>query len=325
MKYISQSLFWGASLVLLLLAGSAQSFDVDGAVVLSGDVAYPEELSGITTWRDLIIVCPDEGAEFNVLKKAGSRYELVTKVNLLESSEDEIDMEGAASDSEYVYIVGSHSMRRKQVDEEGTYKKNRKLLTRVAPHEKSYSLYRIKLTDNGELVTKEQVDLRYVLATDDVIRSFFMVPGKENGVDIEGVAVKDGTVFVGFRGPVLRGNFVPVLAFRFEQPNDYELKFVQLSGRGIRDITAVQDGFLIIAGPVGDGDASYKLYFWNGEDGVPGDGEGSDHMAAIGEVFTKSGVKPEGLVVTAETANEWRLLVVSDGDSNASEWVVPKH
>jgi hypothetical protein len=325
MKYVALLLFWGASLAFHKLPATAETLDVDGAVELSGDVAFPNELSGITIWRDLVIVCPDEGAEFNVFRKDGDRYELVSKVSLLESSKDEIDMEGAASDSEYVYIVGSHSMRRKKVDEEGTYKKNRKGLARVAPHEKSYSLYRIKLTDNGELVSKEQVDLRYVLANDDMIRSFFTVPGKENGVDIEGVAVKDGTLFVGFRGPVLRGNFVPVLAFRFEQPNDYELKFVQLSGRGIRDITAVEDGFLIIGGPVGDGDASYKLYFWNGEDSVPGDGEQSGHMTAVSEILTDAGVKPEGIVATSETADEWRMLVVSDGDSNASEWVVPKH
>lgn len=325
MKDIALSLFWGATLAFFASSATAQTLDVDGAVELAGDVAYSSELSGITTWHDLVIVCPDEGAEFNVLKKVGTQYELVTKVSLLESSKDEIDMEGAASDAEYVYIVGSHSMRRKKIDEEGTYKKNRKRLARVAPHEKSYSLYRIKLTDDGELVSKEQVDLRYVLATDDVIRSFFTVPGKENGVDIEGVAVKDGIVYVGFRGPVLRGNFVPVLAFQFEQPNDYELKFVQLSGRGIRDITAVEDGFLIVAGPVGDGDASYKLYFWNGEDSVPGDGEQSSNLTALGDIYTEPGVKPEGIVVTAETNDQWRVLVVSDGDTNASEWVVPKH
>jgi hypothetical protein len=324
MKLVAGSLLWGASLVFFMVAATAQTFHVDGAVELAGDVAHPTELSGITTWRDLIIVCPDEGAEFNVFKNVGSRYKLATKINLLAPNDDEIDMEGAASDAEYVYIVGSHSMRRKKIDEEGTYKKNRKQLTRVTPHEKSYSLYRIKLTDDGELVSKEQVDLRYVLAADDTIRSFFMVPGKENGVDIEGVAVKDGTVFVGFRGPVLRGNFVPVLAFQFDKPNDYELRFVQLSGRGIRDITAVQDGFLIIAGPVGDGDASYKLYFWNGEDRVPDEGESSGRLTAIGEIVTDMGVKPEGIVVTAETADAWRVLVVSDGESNASEWVVPK-
>jgi hypothetical protein len=290
---------------------------------LQGEIAEPLDLSGVTIWRDLLIVCPDEGADINVFKK-DAEHELLATVNLLDGADDEIDMEAAASDAEHIYIIGSHSIRRRQVEEGRSYRQNRRRLSRVVPHTESYRLFRIKLDDAGQLAAKESIDLRDILENDEILGPFFSVPGKENGIDIEGIAVKDGRLFVGFRGPVLRGNFVPVLAFRFEEPDDYELLFVQLGGRGIRDLASVEDGFLIVAGAIGDGDASYQLCLWNGEDGVPGEGGWDGKIIKIGELATNLGVKPEGLTVTAETPDEWRLLVVTDGQASASEWSVPK-
>jgi hypothetical protein len=180
------------------------------------------------------------------------------------------------------------------------------------------------LDDDGRLLEKDRVNLRDILQSDEILGHFFSVPGKENGIDIEGVAVKDGRLFVGFRGPVLRGNFVPVVCLQFEQPEEYELKFVQLDGRGVRDLVAVQDGFLILAGPVGDGDGSYRLYLWNGEDCIPGNEELPHRIDAVGELAIAPGDKPEGVTVLEENADEWQLLVVSDGNAIASEWIVPK-
>jgi len=123
---------------------------------------------------------------------------------------------------------------------------------------------------------------------------------------------------------VLRGNFVPVIRFEFDEPHDYELLFVQLEGRGIRDIVAVDDGFLILAGAIGDGDTSNKLYYWNGQDCIPGDGGSEGHISAIGELSMNLVIKPEGVAVTSESPDAWRLLVVSDGNKDASSWIVQK-
>ncbi len=91
----------------------------------------------------------------------------------------------------------------------------------------------------------------------------------------EGVAVRDQVLFVGFRGPVLRGNYVPVLQLRFDKPNKNELLLVKLDGLGIRDLTAIDSGLLILAGPVGDGPGGYAIYHWNGRDCLIGqDGPG---------------------------------------------------
>jgi len=305
-------------------AVSAPAIAPQTSVSLRGDVAHPTELSGLAFHGDLLIACPDEGAELNVFRRADDAYGLLAKVSLLEDAGDEIDMEAAASDGEHLYVVGSHSMRRKKVDDASAYKKNRKRLTRVRPHDESYRLFRLAVNGAGVLESNESLSLANLLADDEILGPYAAIPGKENGVDVEGLAVKDGRLYVGFRGPVLRGNFVPVLSFAFDDPDDYELKFVPLAGRGIRDLLAVDDGLLLLAGPIGDGDATYKLYHWNGEDCVPGDVESPGVLTELGELPGNQAVKPEGLAILAETADSWKLLVVSDGDADASTWLVQK-
>jgi len=312
---------------MLMLAAAIASGEQPSTLTrlkLSGDLAYGEELSGVAFWQKLLVACPDEGTEFNVLQRIGDGYELLSKVDLLSDSNDEIDMEGVASDGQYLYIVGSHSLRRKKVDDEKAYEKNRKRLTNVAPHEESYGLFRITLNSDGSLKTKDAISLQDILAADEVLQPYVSIPSKENGIDAEGIAVKSGRLFVGFRGPVLRENFVPVLSFEFENVNHYQLKFVPLDGRGIRDLVAVDDGFLILAGPVGDGDASCRFYWWNGGDCIPGKDRSEGQVTLLGAVPDAAGVKPEGMCLISEDRDAWRLLMVCDGESSAKEVSVPK-
>ena len=320
--------FMKLSLTALLLLGSsiadAQRPSTDDQVPLNGDLAYGDELSGVAFWEKLLIVCPDEGVEFNVLKPTPSGYELVAKVDLLSESDNEIDMEGAACDGKYLYIVGSHSLRRKKVDDDKAYEKNRKRLTNVAPHSESYGLFRVTLNADGSLKTKDEISLQGILEANKVLQPYLSIPSKENGIDVEGIAVKAGKLHVGFRGPVLRENFVPVLSFEFEHVDDYQLKFVPLDGRGIRDLVNVGNGFLILAGPVGDGDASCRLYWWDGEDCIPGEGASGGQIRPLGAVPAGVGLKPEGMGLMSEDDDAWRLLIVCDGESTARELVVPK-
>ncbi|WP_457090403.1 DUF3616 domain-containing protein [Microvirga sp. P5_D2] len=39
-------------------------------------------------------------------------------------------------------------------------------------------------------------------------RPFLSIPSKENGFDVEGLAVREGRISPGLRGPVLRGHAV---------------------------------------------------------------------------------------------------------------------
>jgi hypothetical protein len=186
-------------------------------------------------------------------------------------------------------------------------------------------LYRLTLNERGELENEDFLDLRKLLCHDRLLSRFTTIPGKENGIDIEGVAVRGKRLYVGFRGPVLRENFVPVMALEFDSPDEYELRFINLGGRGIRDLAAVKDGFLLIAGPMGDGPGSYQLCYWNGKDCIPGANGPGGSVQVLGDVPIKSGSKPEGLAVLAEDETGCTLLIVySDADRGAATTFVIK-
>ena len=130
---------------------------------------------------------------------------------------------------------------------------------------------RFTLDGGGNASPVEATSLGPILDADKVLGLFRDIPSKENGVDIEGIAVDGDDLYAGFRGPVLRGNFTPVLRFRFANPSTAtELLFVDLGSLAIRDLTKVRGGFLILAGPVGDGPGGFHLFFWDGRDCLPG-------------------------------------------------------
>lgn len=185
----------------------------------------------------------------------------------------------------------------------------------MTPHEDSYSLFRLALDERGRIATNERISLREILAADELLTPYTKLPGKENGVDIEGVAVREGRLFVGFRGPVMRDGLAAVMEFAFEQPDAYEVKLVNLGGRGVRDLAAVDGGLLLLAGPVGEEDGEYSLYLWDGVSAAP---------TPVGDVPVDGDAKPEGIALLGESASEWRVLLICDGDATARELVVGK-
>ena len=145
------------SLVFLVLAlgvpvafAAGQTLQPQQIVKLTGDIAHPDQLSGVTTYRNLLVICPDEGASFNVLKRTSAdNYQLVQTIDLFKDESREIDMEGAASDADNLYIVGSHSAHRKTIDEDRTYQKNLERLVEVEDHPDSHYVFRLTLKNSG--------------------------------------------------------------------------------------------------------------------------------------------------------------------------------
>jgi hypothetical protein len=243
-----------------------------------------------------------------------------------ESNKEEIDLEGAASDGDYLFLVGSHSLARHKVKPDGDYGQNRLRLAEIKQESSRDAVFRLQLGEHVKLKSKEKIDLRKILKNDDILGRFTAIPSNENGIDIEGIAVRGSKLYLGFRGPVLRGNFAPVMVVDFDSPKDYELKFVNLGGRGIRDIAAVKDGFLIIAGPVGEGSETYELCLWNGKDCIPGTGSKGGDVTVLGDFSPTPGAKAEGLGVLDEDDHRYTILVVYDGADRggATKFVVTK-
>lgn len=296
-----------------------------GGVEIHGDLGKDESIniSGLDGAGDLLLMVADEGEDCRVLKRNGERsYAALDKIDL--DAGGEVDLEAAAWGGQYVYILGSHSRKRKTVKDDKTAAQNRERLYTTETEPTRDHLYRLELGEDGALLAAKSVSLRGIFDGDTLLESFQIIPSKENGIDLEGLAV-DGEerLFVGFRGPVLRENYVPILVLKtgssFEQQDlSYEILFVNLGGWGIRGMESTGDGFLILAGPVGDGPASYRLYFWDGQSCVPGKDAPNalEHVRAICEIpaptFEGDQTKAEAIHLIEESAEEYRFLIAYD-------------
>lgn len=270
----------------------------EGKLVLNGKLIQQKEnpnislnISGIAARNNILVAGPDEGGDLLIFKKtAPFEYSEANPACVPLDNKScgepreglEIDIEGVAWSNQYLYVIGSHSKARKAAKAEKTAKENRKRLNTIKTEPTREQLFRLRLTSDGKVETKEQVSLHDLLADNKILATFLPIPSKENGIDIEGLGVleRDGEdeLFIGFRGPVLRGNHAVIMGLKFkngkfkEDKMKAKLYFVNLSGRGIRGITEVPGrGLLLLAGPVGDenysaDDSRFQVYFWDTEE-----------------------------------------------------------
>lgn len=271
---------------------------------------------------------------------------------------NEADIEGLACDGKYLWVVGSHSLRRKQPKEHDGTKKAYKRLASVSADGNRYLLARIPIVeeeDGGYTLLRENQgknklhsaailrgdahgnELTTLLKQDEHFGPFLAIPGKDNGFDIEGLAVAGKHLLLGLRGPVLRGwaAIVEVAPVEAEEAarlrlgpvgKDGELyrkHFLDLHGLGIRDLCVQDQDLLILAGPTMDLDGPVLLYRWPGgaqpDSGciVPNAqlervldlpfGQGVDHPEGI-TLFSAEGGAEEGLLVVHDSASPSRQI-----------------
>jgi hypothetical protein len=265
---------------------------------------------------------------------------------------NEADIEGLACDGKYLWLAGSHSLRRKQPKDDDGTKKACKRLASVSADGNRYLLARIPIVpeDDGYTLVREAQgknklhtaailrgdahgnELTELLKQDEHIGPFLAIPGKDNGFDIEGVAVAGKHLLLGLRGPVLRGwaAIIEVNLVEDEQPSTlrlgpvgkngelYRKHFLDLRGLGIRDLCVQGDDLLILAGPTMDLDGPVVLYRWPG--GVQGDAGCIVPAARLERVldlpFGEGVDHPEGMTLfSAHAGDEEALLVVHDSAS----------
>ena len=152
---------------------------------------------------------------------------------------------------------------------------------------------------------------------DPLLHTFVGLPSKENGIDIESMAYHDERLYLGFRGPVLRGNYVTVMVLQFDHPKRYVLRFVRLQGQGIRDMVALEGGFLIVSGPVNDAPGPFRLWWWDGEDQIPGKDRRVRETELLGAVSTPGGAKAEGLALLGRSGDLAEVILVYETSTTA--------
>lgn len=268
----------------------------------------------------------------------------------------EIDIEGLAyvRDSGYLWVVGSHSLKRKKAEAGNPAQKNIKRLSTVEADGNRFLLARIPVVQqNNDYALAREVDadgrsaaqlhgnevgndLTAAIAEDPQLRDFLSIPGKDNGFDIEGLAVIGSRLLLGLRGPVLRGWAVlleietelnegstDTLVLKKIGPGGrpYRKHFFALNGLGMRDLCTSGNDLLILAGPTMDQDGPVTVFRWRGgfaseeESVVFADqlekvlevpfGDGTDH--AEGMCLFQSGEQPgEVLLILYDAAAESR-------------------
>lgn len=310
--------------LLLIVAGYACGPSTGGVateiplvtVEIEGTIARGADLSGVAALDGRLFVASDEGARLQILEPgpAPGTYRVREEPLALLPGEVEIDLEGLAVEEGILYALGSHSLVRPRMRADRDVAENKRRLRRIAAEPARDRLFRIHLQAHGpdSSPTVESINLRPILEADVILAPFARIPGKENGVDIEAVAADGERLYLGFRSPVLRGGLVPVMVLPFDAPERYELRFVDLGGRGIRGMSRIDGGFLLLAG-FERGPDTRELYSWDGTDGVPGRDAGSRAPQALGTIEASSAGRAEGIAVIESTDAYFDVIVVLDG------------
>lgn len=279
----------------------------------------PLNISGIVVNEQFMALVTDEGNQLELFKPSAKGWQSLQVITLTQSL-DEIDIEGVAWQAPYLYALGSHSAKRKKIKDGATQKENLKRLQETSLETARQQLFRVELNNQFDVTDIQSLSLQPELQADPIVNAFIGLPSKENGIDMEGLAIDDkGRLFIGLRGPVLRGNIGMILRIETKKKR-FEIKkskwlYFDAEGRGVRGITETSDGFLVLTGAVGDQPMSYQVYRWSGKNALAGkDSKPSDFVYLCDLPDSKG--KPEGIQFLKQSAQHIEFVIVNDGLTN---------
>ncbi|WP_166664642.1 DUF3616 domain-containing protein [Candidatus Thiosymbion oneisti] len=211
----------------------------------------------------------------------------------LPEEDEEIDIEGMDIEEDRLWIVGSHTGTRKKFKPKKDIEDNLERLSQVRLRPNRFLIASAQI-DGGKLkddrltqipITKEGNALSLALQEDPHLGPFLGTKGeeqhggcqqiasKENGFDIEGVAVREDRLFLGLRGPVLRGWAILLEICLVESTGNrltlepigsdgrhYRKHFIDLKGMGVRELMWYGSDLLILAGPTMDITGLQSIY-----------------------------------------------------------------
>jgi uncharacterized protein DUF3616 len=267
-----------------------------------GGQAALEALSAVCGDRSWLWVAGDESPGLERLRAdaggaprydAHRSFRLGDLVDLPDGPAEEVDVEGLDLAGDHLWVVGSHSRTRKRVKPGDDDSEALDDLATVRSHPNRHVLIRLPVVDeedgpvpvrsatiDGTTSTAALLDgsvggLVDVLSADRHLAPFLAIPGKDNGLDVEGIVALEDSVLLGLRGPVLRGwavvlelrlRDVPGRPARLALRSDgwsYRTFFLDLDGLGVRDLCRLGDDVLVLAGPTMDLDGPVELYRWD--------------------------------------------------------------
>jgi Protein of unknown function (DUF3616) len=234
----------------------------------------------------------------------------------------ELDVEGVAYDRGFFYVTGSHGAPR---NPGAAIDPSRFFIFRFRVNERT-GKPRFRFGDDvvdTTAIVKTNA-LREVIKATAEIGPFAEKPLGQNGANIEGMAVRDDRIYLGFRGPSVDGrafilavNTNGVFGNEAMNPKVHALRLGPATG--IRDLAVLRKdkGMLVLGGPVGDSGV-YSVHYWDGQS------EETKPLANLGGV--PAGGKPETLLVLNESAKHFRVLVLIESIANGNplEYLIPR-
>ena len=219
-------------------------------------------------------------------------FPLAELLDLPGTAEEEADLEGLAVADGFLWVVGSHGLKRKDAKPDRGHADNAKRLAKVAldgnrrllaclpiePDARGEPCL-VRLGQDGRKALRLKGDaesnlLTRALADDPHFGPYMAIPGKDNGFDIEGLAVDGRRLLLGLRGPVLRG-WSALLEIEVEARADHlrlvplddrgtliRKHFLQLDGLGVRDLHFSGDDLYILAGPTMVLNGDIRVFKW---------------------------------------------------------------
>lgn len=310
---------WGALVVATASAGTAVgtwSVAWGPEWTVRGDFSKGKDLSAAAAFGPgQALAASDEtrGAQ-RMSIDAGRRVVTVHEpLPLVAGKGSELDLEGAAASvgQRGYFLIGSQALTRKTE----VFEADRGFIFKL-PVDEAY---------RPQVGAVTKADLRAVLAADTELAPFLNQPAEENGLDIEGLAERDGRLFLGLRAPV-RNDQATVLEIGVEAlfTGKATLTHHRLAlgrGRGIRDLAALGDGtgFLVLSGPSGapgggrfETGAAYEMWHWQGP------GTAATRLGPLGAVASDPEAKAEAILVLSQTDTAIDGLIIHDGPKNGA-------
>lgn len=291
------------------------------AITVSGPLADPEESQGLSgaacNGHQVCLTISDEMRHARFFTLRGGVFAPARSLFLLPATDEEADGEGVAFAGGYFYVAGSHSQTKSGAREESRHYLYRIPIDPPSPPSADLG------TPAAPFSAIQRVSLDSIIRAHPLLSRYETdAPGEtrgglfSHGISIEGIAVADGTMSVGFRGPVDDDGAV-ILRFRADDlfagtavaPETHRVLLG--GGQGVRDLAAVRGGLIILAGPETRLAApNPQLFFWSGS-----------RLVRLGEIRGLAGI-PETITVLEETDDAYRILVLQEGAADGAPIIV---
>jgi uncharacterized protein DUF3616 len=278
-------------------------------------------------------------------------FALAGLVDLPGPPDEEADIEGIARSGGWLWVIGSHSVARRQIKPHHSDEKAVKRLAKIKRQANRYVIARLAVEPGADgrpapvrvaadgrrsalIGAAGSENLADLLRDDEHLAPFLAIPSKDNGLDVEGLAAHGDALYVGLRGPVLRGWAVVLEVLPVPDPTDparlalgtwgdgarYRKHFLDLGGLGVRDLCPDGDDLLVLAGPSMALSGPVRVFRWHGATtGESGPVVRGEEISLETELPHGDGVDHAEGIALLEPGDPGgaRLLVVYDSPSPA--------